>query len=229
MANSVLDYLRELVTLVGPSGAEEEVVQTIARLVRPLVDTVELDPLGNLIAIRHAASPDARRCVMAAHMDEVGFRVRKIEPNGYLRFEKVGGTDNRVLLGQRVWIRTEAGKLLGVIGTKSRHLQNETDRNSIPQHTDQYIDIGAKSAEDASRMGVKIGDPVGFAGELAELGAGTGRYTAHAIDDRAGCAILLALLDELRDQSPPVTIIAVFTVQEEVGLRGARAAIQSVP
>lgn len=226
MAKPVLEYLRQLVTLVGPSGAEEEVVQTIARLARPLVDTVELDPLGNLIAIRQAASSDARRCVLAAHMDEVGLRVRKIEPNGFLRFEKVGGTDNRVLLGQRVWVRTGAGTLLGVIGTKSRHLQSEADRNSIPVHTDQYVDIGARSAEDASRMGVEIGDPVGFAGELAELGTGTGRYTAHAIDDRAGCAILLALLDELRDQDLPVTVIAVFTVQEEVGLRGARAAIQ---
>jgi putative aminopeptidase FrvX len=225
MPTSAIDYLRELVDLSGPSGAEEDVIRAIARRVRPLVDTLELDPFGNLIAVRRGAAPDARRCAIAAHMDEIGFRVRKIEEDGYLRFEKVGGSDNRVLLAQRVWVRTARGRLLGVIGTKSAHLLKDTDRASVPPHSEQYIDIGARDRADAERMGVALGDPAGFVGELAELGLGSGRYTAHALDDRAGCAILLATLDELRDRPLPVTVVALFTVQEEVGLRGAQAAI----
>ncbi len=226
MPTPVIEYLRELVALSGPSGAEEDVIRAIAQRVRPLVDTLELDPFGNLIAVRRGATPDARRCAIAVHMDEIGFRVRKIEQEGYLRFEKVGGSDNRVLLAQRVWVRTGQGRLLGVIGTKSAHLLKDADRTSVPPHTEQYIDIGARDRADAERMGVRLGDPAGFVGELAELGLGSGRYTAHALDDRAGCAILLAALDELRGQPLPVTVVALFTVQEEVGLRGAQAVIQ---
>ena len=223
---TVLDYLRELVALSGPSGAEEDVIRAIARRGRPLVDTLERDPFGNLIAVRQGTAPDARRCAIAAHMDEIGFLVRKIEENGYLRFEKVGGTDNRILLAQRVWVGAGRGRLLGVIGTKSAHLLKDPDRTSVPPHTDQYIDIGARDRAGAERMGVRLGDPVGFVGELTELGLESGRYTAHALDDRSGCAILLAVLDELRDQPLPVTVVALFTVQEEVGLRGAQAAIK---
>ncbi len=226
MPTPVIDYLRELVALSGPSGAEEDVIRAVARLVRPLVDTVDLDSFGNLIAIRQGATPDAPRCAIAVHMDEIGFLVRKIEDNGYLRFEKLGGSDNRVLLGQRVWVRTGKGRLLGLIGTKSAHLLKEADRTSVPPHTEQYIDIGARDRADAERMGVRLGDAAGFVGELAELGLESGRYTAHALDDRAGCAVLLAALDELRDQPLPVTVIALFTTQEEVGLRGAQAAIK---
>jgi len=226
MPTPAIDYLRELVALSGPSGTEEDVIRAIARWVRPLVDTLALDALGNLIAVRHGATSTARRCAIAVHMDEIGFRVRKIEDNGYLRFEKVGGSDNRVLLAQRVWIRTARGRLLGVIGTKSAHLLTDADRSTVPPHTAQYIDIGARDKADAERMGVALGDPAGFVGELAELGLASGRYTAHALDDRAGCAVLLAVLDELRERPLPVTIIALFTVQEEVGLRGAQAAIR---
>ncbi len=232
MPTSVIDYLRELVALSGPSGAEEDVIRAIARLVRPFVDTLELDAFGNLIAVRQGATPDAPRCAIVAHMDEIGFLVRKIEDDGYLRFEKLGGSDNRVLLAQRVWVRPSAGprsdrgRLLGVIGTKSAHFLKDADRTSVPPHTDQYIDIGARDRADVVRMGVRVGDPVGFAGELAELGLDSGRYTAHALDDRVGCAVLLAALDESRGQPLPVTVVALFTVQEEVGLRGARAAIE---
>ena len=226
---AVLEYLRELVALTGPSGAEEDVARAVARLARPLADTVEVDAFGNVVAIKRAATPDARRLALAAHTDEIGFRVRAVDPDGFLRFEKVGGSDNRVLLGQRVWVRTARGRLLGVIGTRSVHLLRDADRTTVPPHTAQYVDIGARDAEDARRVGVRPGDPIGFVGELAELGLESGRYTAHALDDRAGCAVLLALLDGFRAAPPPVTVVALFTVQEEVGLRGARAVTGGQP
>ncbi len=224
MAGDVLEYLQELVALNGLTGAEEQVAQAIYRLARPLADRVDLDPLGNLIAVRQAANPTARRLALAAHMDEVGLIVRGIEPTGFLRVEKVGGVDPRILLAQRVWVRGSQGRLLGVIGTRSAHLLRDVDRTSVPTYADLYMDIGARSAEEVRRMGVREGDPVGFAGELTELGLGSGRFTAHALDDRAGCAILLALLDRFANEPPPVTLVVLFTVQEEVGLRGAQAA-----
>ena len=221
---NVLEYLQELVQLTGPSGVEEDVIRAIVRLARPLSDAVEIDAFGNVFATRQAPDPDARRLVLATHMDEIGFRVRKIEENGFLRFEKVGGTDNRILLAQRVWINTAGGRIQGAIGTKSAHLLTDDDRTSVPRHIDLYIDVGARSADEARGMGIRLGAGVGFVGELVSIGKDTGRYIGHALDDRAGCAVALALLDRLRDRVPPVTVTAIFTVQEEVGLRGARAA-----
>jgi endoglucanase len=223
MATGALGYLRELTALSGPSGAEEDVIRRIVGLVRPLVDRVEVDLFGNVIAVRESGD-GAPRLAVAAHMDEVGFRIRRIEPDGYLRFEKVGGTDNRVLLGQRVRVRGENQWLIGIIGTKSAHLLSDTDRTSVPQHAEAYIDIGARSAEDVARMGVHLGAPAGFVGELTELGSNTGRFTAHALDDRVGCAVVLATLEALRGATIGTSITALFTVQEEVGLRGAQAA-----
>lgn len=229
MTSTALDYLRQLVEPTGVSGAEQDVVRLVTRLARPLADTVEIDPMGNVLAVRHGSGPDDRRVLLAAHMDEIGFRIRAVEDNGFLRFEKVGGSDNRVLLAQRVWVGTSVGRMLGVIGVKSAHLATEEDRAAAPDHSLQYIDIGARDADQARSMGVRLGAPAGFVGELAELGARSGRYTAHALDDRVGCAVLLAVLEELRRQPQPVEVIAAFTVQEEVGLRGAQAAARRFP
>lgn len=221
---SVMTYLSALVEATGPSGSEDDVIQVVARAARPHADTLELDAFGNVVVERSAAQQDARRCVISAHMDEVGFRVYKIGADGFLRLEKLGGFDDRILLAQRVWVRTDRGeRLLGVIGSKSAHLLADADRTSVVPFASLYVDIGARSRQEALDMGVAVGDPVGFVGGLTELGRGTGRYTAHALDDRAGCAVLLALLERFADTPPPVTLVLVFSVQEEIGLRGVEA------
>lgn len=221
---SVMNHLRVLVEATGPSGSEEDVVQLVVKAARPYADSLDVDAFGNVIAVRRAAQESARRCIISAHMDEVGFRVYKIRPDGFLRLEKVGGFDDRILLAQRVWIRTESGeRLLGVIGTKSAHLLGDGDRSSVVPYTDLYVDIGARSHQEVLDMGVAVGDPVGYVGSLTELGRGTGRYIAHALDDRAGCAVLLTLLERFHKSPPPVTLVVVFSVQEEVGLRGVEA------
>jgi len=219
----VMAHLRRLVEATGPSGSEEDVVRLVAELARPYADSLEIDALGNVIAIRRAAQENARQCVISAHMDEIGFRVLKVEADGFLRLEKVGGSDDRILPAQRVWIRTAGERLLGVIGTKSAHLLTDADRGSVVPYAQLYVDVGARTAGEAAEMGVTVGDPVGFVGSLAELGRASGRYTAHAVDDRAGCAVLLTLLERLTATPPDVTLVAVFSVQEEVGLRGAEA------
>ncbi|MFC4456231.1 M42 family metallopeptidase [Deinococcus sonorensis] len=226
--SSVLSHLRRLVDVTGPSGAEEDVIRRIVEAARPLCDTLVVDAFGNVVATREAAQPDARRCLISSHMDEIGFVVHKIEASGFLRLEKVGGLDDRILPAQRVWVRSDAGRLPGVIGTKSAHLLTDEDRKTITPYAQLYVDVGARSADEANAMGVRVGDPVGFAGELQELGRGSGRYTAHALDDRAGCAVLLGLLEAYRDTPPPVTLVAVFSVQEEVGLRGVEALARHV-
>jgi len=170
MAGDVLEYLRELVAVNGPSGAEEQVAQAIGRLARPLADSLELDPLGNIIATRQATAHGARRLILAAHMDEVGLLVRAIGPDGFLRIETLGGTDTRVLLGQRVWVRGDKGRMLGVIGTRSVHLQRAADRATVPTHAELYVDIGARTAEEARRMGRGLrGAQAAARGELCDL------------------------------------------------------------
>lgn len=216
----ILEHLRALMAATGPSGSEEDVGRLIVQAARPHADSVRVDALGNVIAVRRAAVEGARTCLISAHMDEVGFRVLKIEPGGFLRLEKVGGLDDRILPAQRLWVRTAAGHLGGVIGTKSAHLLTDADRAGFPAARDVYVDIGARDAAQARAMGVEVGDPAGFVGELTELGQGSGRFTAHAVDDRAGCAVLLALLEA---GVPDVNLVAVFSVQEEIGLRGATA------
>lgn len=220
----VMTHLRALVEATGPSGSEEDVIQLVVTAARPYADSLDVDAFGNVIAVRRAADDNARRCIISAHMDEVGFRVYKIGADGFLRLEKLGGFDDRILLAQRVWIRTDsAERLLGIIGSKSAHLCGERDHTSVVPYADLYVDIGARSRQEVLDMGVNIGDPIGFVGSLAELGRNTGRYTAHALDDRAGCAALLTLLERFHETPPPVTLVMVFSVQEEVGLRGVEA------
>ena len=221
--STVMKHLRRLVEATGPSGSEEDVIRIVADLARPYADSIEIDAFGNVTAVRRAAQEGARQCVVSAHMDEIGFRVRKIEPGGFLRLEKVGGSDDRILPAQRVWVRTETDRLLGVIGTKSAHLLADGDRTTVVPYAQLYVDVGARSEQEAAEMGIVVGDPVGFVGSLDELGKGSGRYTAHALDDRAGCALLITLLERLKNSPLPVTLVAVFSVQEEVGLRGVEA------
>ncbi|WP_288404373.1 M42 family metallopeptidase [uncultured Deinococcus sp.] len=226
----VMEYLRQLVEVTGPSGSEEDVARRVLELARPHADELSVDTVGNVVAVRRAADPSARRLLICAHMDEIGFRVRRVDEGGTLRLEKVGGSDDRILPAQRVWVRTEEGRIPGVIGTKSAHLLTDADRASVTPYAQLYVDIGARSAAEAAAMGVQPGDPVGFAGELTELGRNSGRYTAHALDDRAGCAVLLALLAGFSgDARPPVTLVAAFSVQEEVGLRGAQVLARALP
>lgn len=223
---TLLDRLRDLVNLTAPSGQEEDAVRHLVGALEPLADEVKVDALGNVIAIRKG-NPAGRSLVISAHVDEIGFIVRRIDGDGYLRFEKLGGHDDRILLAQRVWVRGARGRLLGVIGCKSAHL-SVGERDRVVKHTEMYIDIGARSAEEVRAMGVSVGDPAGYVGELTEVGLNTGRYIAHALDDRAGCAVLLELLASLRGVELPGHLYAVFSVQEEVGLRGARTAGQGI-
>ncbi|MCL6559576.1 MAG: M20/M25/M40 family metallo-hydrolase, partial [Firmicutes bacterium] len=183
------------------------------------------DALGNVIVTKRGGHPGPT-VVVCAHMDEVGFVVKKVEESGLLRFEKLGGHDDRILLAQRVQVRTRAGVLPGVIGTLSAHMTKFDDPNKVRRHSALYIDIGATSRDEALAMGVHVGDPVAWATEYRRVG-GT-RVIGKSFDDRAGCAAILAALEGLDFSRIHGTVKAVFSVQEEVGLRGAYAAREEV-
>ncbi|MGE5261873.1 MAG: M42 family metallopeptidase [Acidobacteriota bacterium] len=210
--------LEKLSNARGVSGNEQEVREILIGAVRDRVDEYRADTMGNLIAVKHAKrgrSKSAFKVMLAAHMDEVGLMIVHHESNGHLRFRRVGGIDERVLLSKVVLIGKD--KIPGVIGVKPIHLLKQKEREQVLEVESMTIDIGAKSKEEASQA-VKVGDYATFATEFAEMGDGL--VKGKALDDRTGCAVLVDLLK--RDY--PFDLYGVFTAQEEVGARGARVA-----
>ncbi|PPA70810.1 M42 family metallopeptidase [Jeotgalibacillus proteolyticus] len=220
--------LEKLTALHGPCGHEQPVSKWVRDKVSPLVDEVKVDSLGNVIATKKGTQ-GGPVMVMTAHMDEVGFIIKKIEENGLLRFEKLGGNDDRLLLTQKVQLRTKKGLLTGVVGSISAHYAKFDDASKVRNHRHLYIDIGAKNKEHAIELGAEVGTPVTWKPSMEYLGdERTGRFVGKGFDDRAGCAVLIQTLHELQDAKFSGTVTAVFTVQEEVGLRGAQVAARQV-
>lgn len=209
--------LKQLSEALGVSGNEHEVREIIKDAVKGLVDEIRVDTLGNLIAVKGKGKRP--RVMVAAHMDEVGLMVSWIEKNGLLRFRKVGGIDDRVLVSKTVLVGKE--RVPGVIGAKAIHLQEPKERENPLRYEDLYIDIGAKSKEEAEKK-VKLGDFVAFATRFEEFGQRKAK--GKAFDDRVGCTVLIEALKGQYD----FELNAVFTVQEEVGLRGATVAAYDV-
>jgi endoglucanase len=220
--------LQELSEAFGVSGQEQEVRDLIYRAVKDLADDLRVDAIGNLIAAKKArrsrAGQSPWKVMIAAHMDEVGFMITGIEGNGALRFQPVGSIDPRVVLDKRVVVGKD--RLPGVIGSKPIHLQEADESRRVIPFDKLAIDVGAANKDDAEGA-VKIGDYAAFATPFQALGSsptGLRAVMGKALDDRAGCAMLIELLkgDYAFDLS------AVFTVQEEVGLRGAGVAAYAI-
>jgi putative aminopeptidase FrvX len=210
--------LKELSESFGVSGHEGPVRQRILEAIKELADEHRVDALGNLIAFKRGSAEAPRRKVMVtAHMDEVGVMVVYIEREGSLRFRPVGGIDDRVLLSKKVLIGDN--RVPGVIGVKPVHLLEAKQRNQVLRVEDMSIDIGASSKEEAERL-VKLGDYAAFDVAFSELGGDLHAVKGKAFDDRAGCVVLVELLKG----SYAIDLHAVFTVQEEVGMRGAQVA-----
>ena len=208
--------LKTLTQLPGISGREEQVRHYLEKLLTPYADSVRTDVLGNLILTKKGTSN--KSLLLCAHMDEVGLMVNFIEDSGFLRFVTVGGIDPRTLLAQRVRVQTKNGPLLGIIGTKPAHITTEADRAKAVPLKELFIDVGLP-AEDVKKQ-VRVGDFAVLDRPYEEFGRGL--ICAKAIDNRGGAFILAEVLKNL--QHPFYTVHAVFTVQEEVGVRGATTA-----
>lgn len=213
-----LTHLAALAPLFGPSGCEEAVAAYIRRVAEPLADDVTYDQMGNLVALYTAAGAPRGTLMLSAHMDEVGFMVTRIEESGYLRFATVGGIDPRVLPGRTIVF--ENG-VRGVIGCKPIHLQKKDERTKRVPMKDLYFDIGASDKATAEAL-VELGAFATFDAPMFALGGGK-KLVGKALDDRAGCAILLDVLEGLAKAGTrfDYDIVFAFTVREEVGLSGA--------
>ena len=219
--HDVIDALRtdlaELTALHAPSGSEQPVIARLRDLFTPLVDEVAVDHMGNLTATREGTQ-DTPHLVVSAHADEIGAIVASIEPEGFLRLLPLGGVQSRLLEGRAVWVNGRPG----VIGARSGHLTPHSEHDRGTSMADLYVDLGVDDAAAVEALGVRIGDPVVVVSELRNL-AGT-RVAGKAIDNRASCVVLLHLLRRLQEHTLPCRLTALVAVQEEVGLRGAKAA-----
>jgi endoglucanase len=211
-------FLKELSELNGVSGREEEVREYLREQIKEKVEEFYTDSLGNLIAVqgRDRRGP---RVMLTAHMDEVGLMVLGIDQSGLLKIGAVGGIDHRVLVSKPVVVGRE--RIPGVIGAKPIHLQERAERKRPIPLKGLYVDIGAKDRDEAGKA-VKVGDPVAFATQAGPFGEDL--FKGKALDDRVGCAALL----ELMEVEASFPLYFVFTVQEELGLRGARVAAYGI-
>lgn len=217
--DSTEQILKELTEAHGISGYEAPVRAIVRKHLEPLGELSQ-DKLGSVIC-RKQGTDDSPRVMLAGHMDEIGFMVKHITKEGYLKFLPLGGWFDQVLLGQRVIIKTRKGDVIGVIGAKPPHLLPPEERSKVVEKKDMYIDIGATSKEEVDAAGVRPGDPVVPRADFVTLASGK-TYLSKAFDDRIGTALVISALQNLQDQDHPNTVYGAVTVQEEVGLRGAR-------
>ncbi len=205
--------LKKILDAPGVSGYEKEIAGIMQQELKKSCPEVIIDNFGNVIAKKGKGK---KKIMLAAHMDEVGFLVKHINKEGFIHFIKVGGIDDRILLGQRVSIRTKKGPIRGIIGAKPPHLLKDEEAKRLVKYEDMFIDIGCKNKEEAVKK-VEIADSIVFDADAGSLNGDL--YYGKAIDNRVGCYALIKIMEKLKVAAE---VYAVATVQEEVGLKGAR-------
>jgi len=212
--------LEELTNAFGPSGFEGPVRAIARRELQPLATSIDTDGLGSLIATLKG-SADGPRVMMAAHMDELGMLVKYITPEGYIRFQTLGGWLDQGLINQRYVILTRRGPVQGITGLKTPHVMSQAERGRVLERDRMFVDVGATSRQDAEeRLGIRPGDPIAPDSRFFPLNDGR-LYVGKAWDDRVGIAVMIEVMRRLKQNPSPNTVFAVGTVQEEIGLRGA--------
>jgi putative aminopeptidase FrvX len=226
MADRMLDLMLKLDALRGISGYEENVAELMQAELTPYSDEQSRDPIGNHYFTKRGAE-GAPVLMLCAHMDEIGFIVQHIEDEGFLRLAPVGYHDDRMLTDQVLEVEGLNGPVTGVVGTKPAHVVSAEERQkTIPLH-EMFLDLGTSSCEQSEALGVRVGDPVTFARTGMALN-GTRVFTGKAVDDRSGCAVMIETMRRLAESDVSATVVAVASVQEEVGLRGAGVAAYRV-
>ncbi|HET9224229.1 MAG TPA: hypothetical protein VFO07_17075, partial [Roseiflexaceae bacterium] len=212
-----LEQLQRMCHISAVSGHEDQMIAYMKGEMARYVSDIRVDRLGNVIARKEGRSANGPRVMVSAHMDEVGFLVRKIEPDGFVRVTRVGGIPEKSLPAQRLVLRGANGDIFGIIGPKSHHLTPPEEKFKVTAINDLYIDIGARSQADAEELGIYPGVPVTYQGFFQEMPGG--QVAGKALDDRAGCFILLQVLRLLAHKDIPATIYFVASVQEEFNIR----------
>ncbi|WP_251555212.1 M42 family metallopeptidase [Neobacillus muris] len=220
--------IKDLTSLSAVSSREDPVIQYMVPFFQKYGDIVEVDTLGNVTCSFLTHHPHAKKAIIFAHMDEIGFIVRKIEDNGFLRVDRIGGVHVNVLPGLRVDVLGRKGTLPGLIGITSHHFTAPESKGKIPSPSQLYVDIGAKSKKQAIEMGVNVGSFITYHADFMEL---PNEMAANkSMDNRAACAVLLKLSEELNvlkeDLQWDIHIVA--CVQEEFNIRGIMPVIQKI-
>ena len=213
------ELLKEITEVSGVSGYESQ-VRTIMRQHLEDIAVIEKDKMGSFIG-KHEGDAERPRVMLAGHMDEIGFMVTALTKEGFIKFQQLGGWWDQVLLGHRVLIKTSKGDVVGVLGAKPPHLLTSEDRAKVIEKKDMYIDVGARSEDELRDIGVRPGDPVIPVSDFTPM-ANPNIYLSKAFDNRVGCALAIQALRQVAELGHPNTVYAVGTVQEEVGLRGAK-------
>lgn len=209
-------FFERLMDTIGPSGFENETSKVWADEARTFTKDVWRDQHGNTFArLNEGGHP---RIMLAGHVDEIGLQITHIDERGFLYFAPIGGWDPQILQGHRVQIRTKTGRVTGVVGKKPIHLLKAEERDKVVKLDDMWIDIGTKDKKEAEAL-VAIGDPATIVADLVALP--NGRYIAKATDDKIGAFVALEAARLLAKMKPSAEVVAVATVQEEIGLRGA--------
>jgi len=219
----MLENFERLAEIPGGSGFEEKVIEFMVTELKKNLPDVSVDPLGNVIGKLGKGKKSVMVCV---HTDEVGMLVKYIDPKGYIFFDLNGMIDERVLLSTKVDIYTDRAIYTGLVGVKSRHLLTAEDIKRPISVSDLWIDVGAGSAEEVRRWGIEIGDPIVFHPNFQKIGKGT--IVSKAIDNRAGCTILIDLAERMKSKKIDYQLLFVAAVQEEIGSRGAKVASQAL-
>jgi putative aminopeptidase FrvX len=218
--DETLTMLKDLTDAKGIPGNEREPREVMKKYIEPYADEVTTDGLGSLIA-KKTGKENGPKIMVAGHLDEVGFMVTQIDDKGFIRFQTVGGWWSQVMLAQRVTIVTRKGDVTGVIGSKPPHILPPDARKKPVEIKDMFIDIGASSRDEAMEWGVRPGDQIVPYFEFTVLN-NEKMLLAKAWDNRIGCAIAIDVLKQLKNADHPNVVYGVGTVQEEVGLRGAK-------
>jgi len=218
-----IKLLKKLTETPGPSGGEEKISAIIQNEIKPYINKMKIDLMGNIIAEKKG-NTKGPKIMLVAHMDEIGLVVKYIDDAGFIRFVKIGGIDDRGLLNEKVAIHTKNKSFRGIIGSKAVHLQKSEETKKVINYEDLYIDIGAKDKKDVEKIGVQNGDYISFLSELELLP--NNFVCGKSLDNNIGVLVLIEVLKKIKNF--PGTIYAVFSTQEEVGLKGARTAAYTI-
>jgi endoglucanase len=215
--STALEFFKKVLETPSPSGYETALQQVVRDYVADSADEVKTDVHGNVIAVKNAGAP--LRLMLAGHCDQIGLIVQHIDDEGFLYIQPIGGWDPQVLVGQRMTVWTDTGGIFGVIGKKPIHLLTEEERKQVPKMKDLWLDIGAASKEEAEKV-VRVGDSVTV--ELGFHQMRNDRAVSPAMDDKSGMWVVIEALRRAERAKLHCALYAVSTVQEEVGLRGAK-------
>jgi putative aminopeptidase FrvX len=223
----IVNLLRKYMLTPSPSGYEGEMAHALADDFRPFCDEVWLDRNGNCIGKVQGSGSGIPRAMVFAHIDQLGFIVRKVEADGFLRLDRLGGIPEKVLPGLQLLIRSEDGQWHpGVIGSKSHHTASAEEKYRVEKVTELFVDLGAKSAEAVHDKGIYTGCPAIYRPSFLNLA--DGRVSGTAVDNRGGCTCLVDIAEQLSRDRPPGDVYLVGTVWEEFNLRGAMLAARTV-